>query len=385
MSLMKDAGLKISIDSMGSIFGTWSGSSGDRIDGRPVATGSHIDAVPRAGAYDGTLGVLGGIEAIRSLKESGFKPLKPLQVIMFTSEEPTRFGLSCISSRAMAGALDAQSLARLKDVNGTTFVEAAHGAGYALDFEDEKSIIASARQHAFSAFVELHIEQGPELEADRIDIGAVTAIAAPSALQVRFSGSGGHAGALLMKYRNDASLAASELAIELEKAVLSTQSHDTVGTVGKWIIEPNAINSVPREAYLEIDIRDIDKARRDYVLDRIRNATETIAHKRKLQYTFEVLNTDPPAQADKAIVEAIQEGAKRFGLSSKSMVSRAYHDSLFMAQLTRMGMIFIPCEGGKSHRPDEFASSDDIANGIKVLAYTMAKLAGGESHQHSEL
>ena len=249
MSLMKDAGLKISIDSMGSIFGTWSGSSGDRIDGRPVATGSHIDAVPRAGAYDGTLGVLGGIEAIRSLKESGFKPLKPLQVIMFTSEEPTRFGLSCISSRAMAGALDAQSLARLKDVNGTTFVEAAHGAGYALDFEDEKSIIASARQHAFSAFVELHIEQGPELEADRIDIGAVTAIAAPSALQVRFSGSGGHAGALLMKYRNDASLAASELAIELEKAVLSTQSHDTVGTVGKWIIEPNAINSVPREAY----------------------------------------------------------------------------------------------------------------------------------------
>lgn len=375
MSLMVEAGLHVSSDSMGSIFGTWMEKESDTTLG-PVATGSHCDAIPLAGAYDGTVGVLGAIEAVRSLRRSGFRPKIPIQVIMFSSEEPTRFGISCVSSRAMAGVLKPADLAKLRDENGTTFLDAARKAGYAKDIRNEEEALRLAAATKYHSFIELHIEQGPELEQSGVDIGAVTAIAAPAALRVIFKGSGGHAGALLMKNRNDAGLAASELALEVEKAVLGTNSIDTVGTVGKWSMAPNAINSVPRMAELEIDIRDIDLKRRDSVLSSIVASIERIAKERAVEYVVEVLNADPPASASKDIVNIIEEASSHFKLSSRRMVSRAYHDALFMGQVTNMGMIFIPCEGGKSHRPDEYVTVRDMTHGIEVLAYTLAQLSG---------
>lgn len=384
-SLMEDVGLDVTHDGMGSIVGTW---HGDASAGGSVMTGSHCDAIPLAGAYDGTIGVLGGIEAVRVLKKAGFVPYRPIQVIMFTSEEPTRFGLSCISSRVMAKALNGSSLSLLRDSDGVSFLQAAANAGYLLDgVVSEDDIVRNASSYSVSSFVELHIEQGPELEASNTDIGIVTSIAAPSAFRVRFTGQGGHAGALLMADRHDASLAAAEFALEVERSVLSTASRDIVGTTGSWNILPGAINSVPRVAELEIDIRDTNAERRAQVIARVRNAADSIAARRGVAVDFQTLSIDPPAISSNSVVNTIEEAVTFFNLTSTAMVSRAYHDALFMGQISDMGMIFIPCKDGKSHRPDEYASPKHIAQGVKVLAYTLAKLSQDRSlqHRHEEL
>jgi ureidoglycolate amidohydrolase len=381
ISLMEDIGLDVHSDAMGSIVGTWMpDSEGSHPAQASVMTGSHCDAIPLAGSYDGTVGVLGGIEAVRALKSAGFVPNRPIQVIMFTSEEPTRFGLSCISSRAMAGALSPKELSHLQDSSGIGFMQAARDAGYQADeIQSEYDIIRNVSSYSISSFVELHIEQGPELEALDVDIGVVTAIAAPSAFFVSFQGEGGHAGALLMKNRHDASLAAAELALEVEKAVVSTGSHDIVGTVGKWKISPGAINSVPRSAELEIDIRDPDPDRRSKVIHQVKEAAERIASRRGVVYEIKTLSLDPPGISSNRIVEIVESAASHYNLSSRRMISRAYHDSLFMAQISEMGMIFIPSKGGKSHRPDEFTAPHLIRQGVTVLAYTLGELAGESS------
>jgi ureidoglycolate amidohydrolase len=370
---MAAAGLAVHQDSMGSIFGTLAG--GDP-SAPAVGTGSHCDAIPLAGAYDGTLGVVGGIAALAALRAAGFRPAAPLQVVFFTSEEPTRFGLSCLGSRAMAGALAPAALAALRDANGTTFLGAARAAGCAAP--DEAAALAAARLTGaqLGAFVELHIEQGPELEAEGLQIGVVTAIAAPAALRVAFSGDGGHAGAHLMRRRNDAALAAAELALHVEAAALGTGAQDTVATAGRWEVAPNAVNSVPREASLEIDVRDVDAARRDAVLASIEARAAEIAAARRVRLRVDHLSRDPPATAGARVVAAVEGAAAALGYSSKRMVSRAYHDSLFMAQIAPTGMVFIPCAGGRSHRPDEFASAEDVERGVRVLAGAMAALAG---------
>jgi ureidoglycolate amidohydrolase len=377
-SLMEDAGLDVSEDPMGSIFGTWKDGVTDPL-AAAVGTGSHCDAIPLAGAYDGTLGVVGGIAALKALRSSGFRPNRPLQVIMFTSEEPTRFGLSCLGSRAMAGALNVETLSKLRDVNGTGFMAAAHEAGSAAGFETEAAVLEASRltTKELSAFVELHIEQGPELEAEELQLGVVTAIAAPAALRVTFQGDGGHAGALLMPRRNDASLAAAELALRIEASAKGTGALDTVATAGRWEVSPNAVNSVPRIAALEIDVRDVNGTRRDAVLDDIKKDAEAIAASRKCRVEVEQLSLDPPATSASNVVDAVESAAKQLGASFKHMPSRAYHDSLFMAQIAPTGMIFIPCAGGYSHRPDEHASPEDIELGVRALAGAMAKLAGG--------
>ncbi|KAI7836995.1 hypothetical protein COHA_009177 [Chlorella ohadii] len=372
--LMREAGLQIREDTMGNVYGRLPGSDPTAA---AVATGSHTDAIPGAGAYDGTVGVIGGIAALRALREAGFTPAKPLEVVMFTSEEPTRFGLSCSGSRTMAGLLDPAYLDTLRDVNGSTYLQAATAAGYGA--ASSAQMVAGARRTPadLAAFLELHIEQGPELEKEGLQIGVVTAIAAPAALRVKFSGDGGHAGAQLMPLRNDASLAAAELAIFVEQAALGTGVIDTVATVGSWQVQPNAVNSVPRETALEIDVRDIDGPRRDGVLAAIKAKAAAIAERRKVRLQIETINQDPPAACGTEVVAAVEGAVRELGLSSKRMVSRAYHDALFMAQIAPTGMVFIPCRNGWSHRPDEFASPSDIARGIEVLALALAQLAGG--------
>ncbi|KAK9863318.1 hypothetical protein WJX84_005606 [Apatococcus fuscideae] len=228
------------------------------------------------------------------------------------------------------------------------------------------------------AFVELHIEQGPRLEAEGAAIGVVQAIAAPAAMRVSFHGDGGHAGAQLMPLRNDASLAAAELALQVEAAVLATGAPDTVGTVGRWDLSPNTVNSVPREAALEIDIRDIDGSRRDKVVTTITEAAAAIAKRRKVRHDVAMVNQDAPATCGPEVTSAIAASVEELGLSSIKLVSRAYHDALFMAQIGPAGMIFIPCRNGWSHRPDEFSSPEAIENGVKVLALTLARLASAQ-------
>lgn len=196
-NLMGLSGLSVREDAVGNIFGRWEGHEPEL---GAVATGSHIDAIPYSGKYDGVVGVLGAIEAINVLKRAGFKPKRSLEVIMFTSEEPTRFGISCLGSRLMAGSESLEkALKNIFDSQNVSFLDAARSAGYALDQDDFSSVFL--KSGAYSGFVELHIEQGPLLEAEGIPIGVVTAIAAPASIKVDFEGEGGHAGAVLMPNR----------------------------------------------------------------------------------------------------------------------------------------------------------------------------------------
>ncbi|KAM1087104.1 hypothetical protein ACFX2B_012522 [Malus domestica] len=371
-NLMGLSGLSVREDAVGNIFGRWEGYNPDL---SAVATGSHIDAIPYSGKYDGVVGVLGAIEAINVLKRSGFKPKRSLEVILFTSEEPTRFGISCLGSRLMAGieAL-ANALKTTVDGQNVSFLDAAGSAGYTK--HEDALLSVFLKKESYSGFVELHIEQGPILEEEGISIGIVTAIAAPASIKVEFEGNGGHAGAVLMPNRNDAGLAAAELALAVEKHVLESGSVDTVGTVGILELHPGAINSIPSKSHLEIDTRDIDEERRNIVIEKIHRSAIAIASKRGVSLSeFKIINQDPPAISDKSIIEAMKASSKELNLTYKFMISRAYHDSLFMARVSPMGMIFIPCYKGYSHKPEEYASIQDISNGVRVLALTLAKLS----------
>jgi N-carbamoyl-L-amino-acid hydrolase len=366
--LCVEAGLRVRDDAAGNTFARWMGEDPGRA---PVGTGSHVDAIPNAGLYDGTVGVLGGLEAIRALQRAGFRPRCGVELLIFASEEPTRFGIGCLGSRLLAGLLDASAGTQLKDRDGVTLDEARTSAGYTGSLEDVRLPDGS-----YSAFVELHIEQGPLLERRGVPLGVVTAIAAPAGLKITVDGEGGHAGAVLMPDRKDAFLAAAEIALAVERCALSTGSMDTVGTVGACDIFPGAVNSVPSRVRVEVDVRDIDGRRRDAVLEKIHKACDEIAFRRRVIVQTEIVNADPPAKSAPLVVEALARSCETHGLPYDLMISRAYHDSLFMSKIAPTAMLFIPCRGGVSHRPDEYASPEAIARGTLVLAETLARLAG---------
>jgi len=363
----REAGLALREDAVGNIFARWEGSE----PGLPaVGSGSHTDAIPNAGRYDGVVGVLGAFEALAALRRAGFKPRRSLEVVMFTAEEPTRFGLGCLGSRLMAGTIPVEKARSLRDREGRTLDELRAAAGYSGPLESVR--LPSGHYHSF---VELHIEQGPILEEKNIPIGIVEHIAGPSSYRVTLHGEGGHAGAVLMPVRHDAMLAGAEIALAVERAALESGSPDTVGTVGVFRIEPGAVNSVPFKAYLEIDLRDARLDTRSKALADIKAAAARACAKRGVKMDFEEINEDPPAEGDQRTVAIAEKVCSELGLRSLRMVSRAYHDSLFMSRVSPTTMIFIPCLNGWSHRPEEFATTEHIASGALVLAHTMARLA----------
>ena len=363
----REAGLTLREDAVGNIFARWAGSEPDL---PAVGSGSHTDAIPNAGRYDGVVGVLGAFEALAALKRAGFSPRRSLEVVMFTAEEPTRFGLGCLGSRLMAGSISVEKAKALRDPDGRTLDELRAAAGYSGTLESVR--LPNGYYHSF---VELHIEQGPILEAQNIPIGIVEHIAGPSSYRVTLLGEGGHAGAVLMPVRHDAMLSGAEIALAVERAAKASGSPDTVGTVGVFRIEPGAVNSVPFRAYLEIDLRDSRLDTRSKALAEIRAAAEESCARRGIKMAFEEINADPPAAGDPETVTVAEKVCAELGLRSLRMVSRAYHDSLFMARVSPTTMIFIPCRNGWSHRPEEFATPEHVASGAEVLARTMARLA----------
>jgi N-carbamoyl-L-amino-acid hydrolase len=365
--LCREAGLEIREDAVGNTFARWRGSEPALT---AVATGSHIDAIPNAGRYDGTVGVLGALEAIRALARSGFRPKRSIELIVFTSEEPTRFGIGCLGSRLMSGTLDAGAAAELRDYDGNTLDDARATAGFRGPLDGVRM-----DANSYSAFVELHIEQGPLLERENLLVGVVTAIAAPASVRLTLEGEGGHAGAVLMPDRRDAFLAAAEISLAVERAALRTESRDTVGTIGICRVFPGAINSIPSKVELGIDVRDIDGERRNSALGEIEKASVEICKRRRIHRTWELLNADSPAICSPEIVRALTDSCAACHVQGKEMISRAYHDSLFMARIAPTAMLFVPCRGGVSHRPDEYAAPEAIAAGTHVLAGALARLS----------
>lgn len=365
--LAREAGLVLREDPIGNIFMRW---AGEQPDLAAVATGSHIDAIPFSGQYDGVVGLLGAIEAIRALKRANFVPYRPIEIILFTAEEPTRFGIGCLGSRALCGQLTPEALQQLQDKNQRFFDEVRQEAGYTAPLTN----LALPPQH-FHAFVELHIEQGSQLEKANLPIGIVTAIAAPATLRVQLRGDGGHAGTVLMPQRRDALLGAAETALAVEQIAHASPSDNAVATTGICEVYPGAVNSIPSRATLEIDIRDTKLDTRDQMVNAIRTAVQKIAHTRQLHLTDTLLNADPPATCSQLITHATAQAAETLHLGYTKLVSRAYHDALFMAQICPTGMIFIPSQHGYSHRPEEYTSPEEISAGVRVLAHTLVQLA----------
>jgi ureidoglycolate amidohydrolase len=363
----KDAGLAVREDAVGNTFARWAGTDPQA---PVVGTGSHIDAIPNAGKYDGVVGVLGGLEAIRALQQAGFRPRHSVELLVFTSEEPTRFGIGCLGSRLLSGTLSPEAARKLTDNDGVTLEAARHQAGFAGSLEAVK-----LPNGYHKAFAELHIEQGPLLEREGVSLGVVERIAAPASLRLMLEGAGGHAGGVLMPDRRDALCAAAEVILALESAAKSSGAIDTVATVGICDVFPGAVNSIPAKVCLSVDVRDTNLERRDQVLRKLEDTCRAVEAKRRVKIHSEVLNADPPAECAESVVSALCHACERRGFRYLPMTSRAYHDSLFISRIAPVAMLFIPCRNGYSHRPDEYASPDDIARGTMVLAETLAALA----------
>ena len=296
--------------------------------------------------------------------------------MLLTSEEPTRFGIGCLGSRLISGTLD--------PARADAFATAA-------PTKDEERTLAAVRDRCrihraaerrvrfrraiITRWVELHIEQGPLLEREGLPTGDRHQHRRAGGYRFTISGSGGHAGALLMPDRRDALCAAAELILSIEKHALATGAIDTVATVGTCDVHPGAVNSVPSRVVLQVDIRDTDPDRREGVMQAVRRDCEEIRQRRGVTIDRRTGQCRRAAQSSPHIVETMEAVCDENGIQYKKMVSRAYHDSLFMARIAPIAMIFIPCRGGVSHRPDEFATPQDIARGTRVLAEVLAKLA----------
>jgi len=365
--LFENAGIEVRSDAIGNTFARWIGSNSELA---AVGTGSHIDAIPNAGRYDGVVGVLGALEAVRALQRSGFQPKRSIEILLFTAEEPTRFGIGCLGSRMLSGTLTPAAAGKLRDADERSLDELRTEAGFSGPLEE----VGLPRGY-YAHFVELHIEQGPLLEREGLAIGIVQSIAAPAALNISIEGEGGHAGTVLMPDRRDAFTAAAELALAIESLTCKTGGINTVATIGKCDLFPGAVNSIPSRVKLTLDLRDTDGPRRDAVLQSVLQACSEIAARRGVKIETEQVNADAPAHCSPKIVETVSEICQARGIPHRTMVSRAYHDSLFLSRIAPAAMIFIPCRNGYSHRPDEYSSPEQIATGALVLAETLARLA----------
>jgi hydantoinase/carbamoylase family amidase len=364
---MEDAGLQTRLDAVGNLFGRWTGSDPDA---SAVLTGSHVDTTLNAGRYDGVLGVLGAIEAVRALRARGVVPRRSIELVAWAGEEP-RFGTGCVGSRAAAGQLDRADLDRLRDRDGVSMADALAGAG----FDPDRLADARIDPAAVHALVELHIEQGIVLEQGGEAIGVVTAIAAPHDFRLTLHGAATHAGATPMALRRDALAGAAEVMVELERIVRASSSGTTVGTVGVIRARPGAINVVPGDVELDVDVRDSDLAAREQVVADVLDAARAIAARRDLELDTTPIVEDVPVACDARVVDAADAAARDLGLPYRRMTSGAYHDAMVMGSRVPIGMIFVPSAGGISHHPDEYTAPADLDHGVAVLAGTLERLA----------
>lgn len=360
---MRALGLAISHDEVGNLIGRRAGHGA----GASVMTGSHLDSVPRGGRYDGPLGVVGALEALRALDEAGVRTARPIDVVVFTGEEGSRFTRGTIGSAALSGDLPVEDILALVDRSGVSFRDALSTYG-------DLGAPRPARQPrgSVAAFVELHIEQGGVLEARGLDIGAVTAIAGLVQHIVRITGDANHAGATPMDLRRDALAGAAEIVLAAEALA---KELGAVATAGKLTAEPGAFNIIPGAAELWLDAR----AARPEVLDaldaKLREAASRICARRGLTVDVVARQKVTPGPCDELAIAAVERGAAAAGLTSMRMLSGAIHDALHMSGFCPSSMIFVPSRGGKSHCPEEETPLDQMLRGVTCLAHTLVELA----------
>ena len=362
------AGLAPRIDAVGNIFARRAG----REDGlAPVGFGSHLDSVPNGGRFDGSLGVLAALEVVRSLNDAGMTTRRPIDLICFAAEESGRFGLGTLGSRALVGKLTPDMLESLRDPQGQTLGQVLQACG----FDPSRLDRARLRPGGYHAYLELHLEQGAVLESRGLPVGIVTGIAAPTRYRVTYTGRADHSGATPMDLRKDALVAAAELVLAVRTLTVAHGNPTTVGTVGILRVQPGAMNVIPGQVTMGIDIRDIEAEGKRRVAMQVRAAAERIAGEAGLEVLIEPLTDDAPVPLPARIRQISAAACRARGIPFMELPSGAGHDAMYMAEVTEVGMLFTRCREGISHNPAEYVSPEDVVAGATALAETTLRLA----------
>ena len=356
---MQSAGLSTEIDAGGNLIGRLPGK---RNDLGSLGLGSHIDTVPDGGRFDGIAGVVAALEVAQAIKEAGLHLQHPLAIFDFLAEEPNRFGLSCVGSRAIAGELSADTL-QVKSPEGETLAEGIGRMGGC----PEKLTRRLLEPESVRAFMELHIEQGTRLESTGDDIGIVTDIVGISRAEITFAGRADHSGTTPMGKRQDALVAASRFVAAVEDRARHGGEDGHVATVGKLQVFPNAANAVPGQVVLTLEVRAVGMQTVTEFFNWAKRAVAGLEQERGIRTKIVPLSSGKPVSMDNNLREVLAESAARAGLTTQNMPSGGGHDTAFMGRICPVGMIFIPCRGGRSHCPEEWSSQDQIAKGAETL------------------
>ena len=364
--LMRAAGMTAAFDDLGNVVGRLDAA---RRSAAPILIGSHMDSVVNAGRYDGPLGVLAGIATVARLTARGAAPALPIEVIAFGDEEGARFGVTMIGSRALVGRFEPAWL-DIRDDAGITMREALASFGGRA-----KGIAAlDRRKRPPAAYIEVHIEQGPVLEAEGLPVGIVTAIAGASRLKCRVIGLAGHAGTVPMRGRRDALVAAAHMVSDIAKAARGITG--LVATVGKLDVSPNVVNVIPGEVEFTVDIRHGEDAVRRAGVETISNRIADIAATHRVELETSVFYEQAAAQSDPSLVDQLAHAVKAEGLKVRHLPSGAGHDAMELARIAPMAMLFVRSgNGGISHHPDEIITAEDAGAAVKVLERMVHDLA----------
>lgn len=362
VSWMKSLGLTITIDQIGNVVATRPGLQ----DGPPVMTGSHIDTVATGGRYDGNLGVLAGLEVIETLNEQGIQTQHPLAVAFFTNEEGARFHPDMMGSWVFSGGLPVATALATVGTDGTTVQDNLNRIGYAG--------VTPCGCSPVRAFVELHVEQGPVLEREGVQIGAVTGVQGMSWKEYIIQGVSNHAGTTPMHLRHDAGYGASAIAVAARELATSMGGNQ-VATVGAIHLKPGLVNVIAKEARLTIDLRNTDEAQLQQAEAVMAERIEAIASTEGLTINSHSLARFQPVDFDPTLVEQVAHTAQRLGLSVKPMPSGAGHDAGMIAAIAPTAMIFVPSVHGISHNVKEYTAPEDLDNGANVLLQVLLQLA----------
>ena len=363
---MRATGLAVRVDRMGNIFGERPGTE----PLPPVMVGSHLDSVPTGGRYDGQLGVLCALEAIRALDDHGVRTRHPITLVVFTNEEGARFQPAELASGVLAGRIPLEDAYNARDKDGVRLVDELERIGY-LGPEP-----CAARP--MRAYLELHIEQGPLLEEGGYSVGVVEGIVAISWSRVTIRGTQDHAGPTPMRTRHDALVAAADVVAGVRRLARDIVGGDMVATVGQLSVAPNIVNAIPGTVTLSVDVRDPSDAALDRALPMLERVVRQACEREGVRWELEHYWRVPYTPFDPLVVDTIERAARAAGARHRRLRSGAGHDAQYMATLGPAGMIFVPSRGGRSHCEEEFTPMDDIEYGATTLLLAAAELARAE-------
>jgi len=359
----KEADCSISVDDMGNIFARRAGRDPARA---PVAAGSHLDTQPHGGKFDGVFGVLAALEVIRALNDHRVETTAPVEAVVWTNEEGSRFAPSMIASGVFAGVFEKEFAWNLRDADGLTLGDELTRIGYRGD--------ARCGDHEFSALIEAHIEQGPILERDDRVIGVVSGAQGQRWYDVAVTGQDAHAGPTPMPGRKDALVAAASVVSGLRRLALANPPNG-VATVGNLNVQPNSRNTIPGAVDFTVDMRNPDDATLKKMDEAFRKLCAEVEQTESVVIDVKQIWHCPPVIFDERCVQAVRAAAKTLDYSHQDIVSGAGHDACHVARIAPTGMIFVPCADGLSHNEEESAEPDDLESGCNVLLQSMLKLA----------